>query len=508
MPSLRLPAAACLLVCAAARVAGAEDPFELRRLASPGRTALAEIVDLDGDGRADVFSVAFAGLPPDERREIRVHFQREDGSLPDRPDWVAPLITGAMAYDVADLSEARGSEILFLARDRIAVLSLADRKPALRGIPIPDHSLGVAPDEGGLERLRIVRDGLGPEPRLLVPGLAETFVLTPAGEVVGRIELASRVNYFVPVRPGPLLSESEIELDLDFPRLETGDVDGDARADLITAQRHELRVFLQRPGGRFESRPDRLLPLGLLSETDHIRNSGSVRVTARDIDGDGLVDLVVSHAAEGLFRARSETRVHLNRAGSWDLRSPDQVFHFRGGFSTIELLDLDGDGRPELLDARIPLSILELVEILVTRAIDARLAIYRANPAGDGPVFGPRPWFQRKLGIPMNFETFRPRGFAPTLAADVNGDGYRDLLESAGGEGIEVYLGGAERPYRKRVARQDFDSSGRIRFGDFDGDGLADFLLYDQRRPDTPLLLGVNRGVLPGTPARARLSAP
>ena len=63
-------------------------------------------------------------------------------------------------------------------------------------------------------------------------------------------------------------------------------------------------------------------------------------------------------------------------------------------------------------------------------------------------------------------------------------------------------------PYRKRVARQDFDSSGRIRFGDFDGDGLADFLLYDHRRPDTPLRLGVNRGVLPGTPARARLSAP
>ena len=73
---------------AVARAAG--DPFSILSLESPGRTAFAELVDLDGDRRTDVVAVAFTGLPPNERREVRVYFQRENGGLPAQPDWTAP----------------------------------------------------------------------------------------------------------------------------------------------------------------------------------------------------------------------------------------------------------------------------------------------------------------------------------------------------------------------------------------------------------------------------------
>jgi hypothetical protein len=43
------------------------------------------------------------------------------------------------------------------------------------------------------------------------------------------------------------------------------------------------------------------------------------------------------------------------------------------------------------------------------------------------------------------------------------------------------------------------DTRGSIRFGDIDGDGLVDFLLFDRTRPDAPLRIAVNRGSLPGT---------
>ena len=514
MPRCRAQLRPWRLVVATAVAAGAslparaEDPFDLRVLASPGRTKLAEIVDLDGDGRSDVLSVAFVGLPPAERPEVRAHFQREDGSFPDQPDWTGTLPPGVAVYDLADRPGTDATGVLFVARDRITQLSLAGRSPTWHEIPLVGvTTIAIAADERGLDRLHVARSDLGPAPRWLVPGLGEAILLTPAGEIVARMDVGARANYFVPARPGPLVNESEIELYFDVPRLHTGDVDGDGRVDLIASGRHEIRVFLQRPDGGFPRRADRALALGLMSEADHIRNSGSVRIDVRDLNGDDRVDLLVSHTAEGLFRARSETRFHLNRGGKWDLAAPDQTFSAIGEFSTAQLIDLDGDGRLEFVAVRIPLGVLELIEMLVTRSIDAEIAIHRRDGAEDGRVYAVKPWFQRKLDVPFSFETSRPKGFIPTLGGDWNGDGYRDRLGSDGGEGLEIHLGGPEHRYRKRAARQAFDSSGRIRFGDVDGDGLTDFLLYDHRRPDAPLRIGINRGLLPDTRAPRELEA-
>jgi hypothetical protein len=92
----------------------------------------------------------------------------------------------------------------------------------------------------------------------------------------------------------------------------------------------------------------------------------------------------------------------------------------------------------------------------------------------------------------------------PTLAADWNGDGQADLLGSGDGAAIEVWLGGAERSFSVRQARQSLDTGGRVRFGDLDGDRLPDFVLYDPRRVDVPIHVGRNLGILPGTPPAIR----
>ena len=40
------------------------------------------------------------------------------------------------------------------------------------------------------------------------------------------------------------------------------------------------------------------------------------------------------------------------------------------------------------------------------------------------------------------------------------------------------------------------DTNGLINFGDFDGDGLTDLLVYDPLRADAPIRIAVNRGLL------------
>jgi hypothetical protein len=477
------------------------EPFALRQVPSSGRTAAAEFADLDGDGRTDLAAIALLGIPPRDNRELRVYFQRPDGALPDAPDLTLPLAEGAAAYDVLDLADGPGREIALLRGDRVSVVAFAGREARERELALPGPSVAAARDERGLDRLQLTRAAL--PGRLLVPGLGELFVLDPVQGGAARLAVGARANYFVPPRPGPGVGENELESFYDFPRIDAGDVDGDGRADLVASNRFEIRVFLQGAEGGFAARPERALDVGRVTEQDLIRGSGLVRLRAEDFDGDGRVDLVVTYTAGGFLEARARTTLHRNRGGSWDLARADQEIACDGCFVSYDLLDLEGDGRLELVEARVPLGILEIVEALLTSSVDAEVRIFRR---GSELPFGPEPWLSTRIGVGFRLESFEPRGFFPTLRADWNGDGALDRIDSGDGEALQIYLGGSRESLRTRAARQPFDSAGSLRIGDLDGDGLPDLLVFDRTRPGSPILIAVNRGDLPGT--RPRLTAP
>jgi hypothetical protein len=168
------------------------------------------------------------------------------------------------------------------------------------------------------------------------------------------------------------------------------------------------------------------------------------------------------------------------------------------------LLDLDGDGRLELLRLSMPFSVLEIAEILVTRSVDTRFSIYRLN---NERQLETKPWATLEIDLPINFETFRARGFLPAWHLDLNNDRQLDLLASGGGTELEVTLGGGERPYHDRAAAQEVDTQGLLRSGDLDGDGLPDLVMFDPITSDATVRLLRNRGILPGTD-RSRQQTP
>ncbi len=497
----RFAALGTLLAVAAAADPG--PPFELIELAAPGRIAAAGFADLDGDGRRDVFAVSLTGIPPNDRRELRIHFQTPSGRLPGAADWSGEVLDAAAAFDLADFPDGPGEELLLLERNGVAVLSFPERRPQRREIRVPHPpTAGFAPDERGLDNLAMVRDEFADGPLLLVPGLGICTVMRPDGTVLGQLEVGHRANYFIPPRPGPIISENELEKFYDFPRLDVGDVNGDGRLDVIASNRHEIRTFERDAEGRFPSAASLQLAIGRHTEKDQIRSgSGNVRVASGDFDGDGRVDLLLNQTSGGFLAARSDTTVHLNRGGRWNLAEPDQTFSAEGRWSSWVIADLEGDGRIDLLEVQIPLSVLEIVEVLVTRSVDVEASVRRQ---GENGLFEEKPWLTRKLGVGFSLDTFEPKGFVPTLEPDLNGDGARDQVTSGGGESLEIALGGGENPYSRRAARQELDTTGYLRFGDLDSDGLQDFILYDRSRPGSPLRIGRNRGVLPGTAPRMR----
>jgi hypothetical protein len=491
---------AAILIALLGRDAAAQtSAFEIQTIASTGRTVAAELADLDGDGRAELLSIVARGVGPDEAREIQVRNIDAAGRVSSKPSWSAPVPAGAAGYDLADLDGQPGAELLLLERDGVAVLSRRDGATSWRHLLVPmPPTAAVGPDERGLDRLRLARPELGAG-RVLVPGLGEAWLLGAHGEAIARLAVGGRANYLVPTRPGPEIGESELELYFDVPTLQSGDVDGDGRADVVASSRHTIRIFLQRKDGSFPRDPDRDLPFRLMDMDDQVRNSGSVRSELFDLDRDGRADLLVSQTSGGLMRAKNHTRIHLNRGGTFDLAHPDHEYVREGGVAADQLVDLDGDGRPEWLRIFLPFGLLEMAELFVQRSVDVDVSVFRPDEHGG---FEREPWITRALSFSFDFETLRPRGFAAPLTDDWNRDGYRDWLASADGKAVEVWLGGPSHRFASAQSRDPVDSSGRVSTGDLDGDGLPDFVVYDPRRTDVPLYVGRNRGNLPGSPPR------
>ena len=150
----------------------------------------------------------------------------------------------------------------------------------------------------------------------------------------------------------------------------------------------------------------------------------------------------------------------------------------------------------ELVRIEVSLSVLELVEILLSRELDVRVSVHRFE-AYKG--FDEKPWVKKKLELPFSFETFRFKGFIPVASQDMNGDGYLDFVSSGGGEKIEISLGGPKGPFAIKGGKQKMPTAGVIHFGDLNGDGLPDFVIFDPHNFDVPVRIGRNLGLLPGT---------
>jgi hypothetical protein len=479
----------------AVTIAVADDAiFDIHTIPTKGRSVATALADFDGDQRSDLMVVSINGIPPKESRVIQVYLQRADGSLPETPSHTVDVPRWSTFYDIADMKETPGEELLLLRPDGVTILSLADASARQWDLPtVGPSTVGVSDDERGLDRIQLVYYEFGSDPLILVPQIGTLSILTSNGELVAQIEVARRGNYFTVPAAGPIAVESDIQLYFDSPKTTVGDVNGDGRADIVSSSRHELRVFHQTEEGSFLREANTAQALGLVTPRDHIRGSGAVVTTPRDIDGNGRLDLMISHVEGSFTDATTSTYIFRNRDGAWNLDEPDDTFVSEGAFGSDLLFDVDQDNQLELVRLQFKFSLFEFIEIFLSSKVDSQLTIHRLD--GDGH-YGEKPWLKQKISTGISFDTFRSKGFIPPVGIDINADGFADMITSANGKGIEVFLGGTKKPYARRAALQKFATVGVVRFADFNGDGLPDFVLHNPQEFDAPIQLGVNLGAL------------
>ncbi len=240
------------------------------------------------------------------------------------------------------------------------------------------------------------------------------------------------------------------------------DLNGDGLPDVVFANgAGEVSfVYYNGPEGFFPHRRSQVV------------TSGAHDVAIEDLNRDGHPDLIfANYANEGFFDTQSYVYWGSPAGFSRDRRSGLPT----SGASGIVVADLNGNGRKDIV------FINKIEGVSYAGGTTASLAIPGPTTSwiywgDDRGRFSP----QRRQGLPTT------RGADSYVNADVNADGYVDLLFAHGSSPTIIYWGGPRGTAKENKSAVLNARSGTARVADFNRDGYLDlltkyFVIYGQK---------------------------
>lgn len=525
-PARLLALLAALALLGPAASADAELSFQEQSLELPGAPATLVPADLDGDGLGDLAVVVIytdwdqigieeltemdqveglvevLTIVPTlmDRREVRVYRGRPGGgfALAGEP---LPLPLGVLSVGAGP----PGAPVLALTDDGAAALRL-DAGGRLSLEPLVADPPVLAGTGTYLAGLDLVEDVSG-------DGVAD--LLLPAADGIdlyrGRADAAGgglEAQPFARVPYPDLPATAPASRDVPLPSVL--DADGNGLPDLLFRRPGQglsgLRVALQTAPGRFAPAAEVGWPHGHGASAD---DSDGSPVWIGPVDAAPGAELVVTDSTDEedvgmrkeLAQAREphyRVRVHPFAAAaaggssaplaSFDVtgfvedsdRGSDTDFTLPGGF-----LDLNGDGLTDLVSVTNDISFFKAMRVLATWRLTLELGFHLWCQQPDGRfVRAPGEPPTSTLTIDLRDLALRQRSL---FAGDFDGDGLRDFLALGRARQVGIHRGRAdcsypERPDRTLRLREPLRDLALATIDDLDGDGLDD-LAVTQPQP-------------------------
>jgi len=436
-----------------ALILAAGGPMERVVLKLPGRVTSVVPADVDGNGEMDLLVFWSQGFPPASRSRVSV-FRTVEGKVSPRPVQVQSLPKQTVAFDVGDVDADRRADVLLLCADGVwalngekdGTLTKKRRKVVevmtVAAFPhedrIPRIALLVDLDRNGRKGLLIPTVPIGPLALYEFDKKKEWF-LRKVLRVPARMSVHSSAEDFRSARDFGAIFQ------ITFPRWSIADQNGDGALDLLFFSQDSVAVFRAKKDGSFPSEPDLHRGFGLLNPDERVKRGLTVRGEAGDVNGDGRADLFFKKTVGGISNMKTVAKLYMALADGDYPRKPGYSVEREGHGASAALLDVDGDGRSDLVWPHVEMGLANLIRMMLAGKLSLTYEVYFSK---DG-VLSESPNLEIPSALGINFRSAQElSGPYPIFGEDFNGDGARDLVlgRAGGGSGdepdrLEVYPG-------------------------------------------------------------------
>jgi hypothetical protein len=289
------------------------------------------------------------------------------------------------------------------------------------------------------------------------------------------------------------------------------DVDQDNLADLLFVWQGKFQVFFQQHDGSFSTSPVAMnWPVSLSTEQQADQRNDAGRSyngqnidTLRDItdiDGDGIVDLVVNREqlADALERNNS-FRIYFGQKTPTGLAfnaEPDTFITTDSSPIDVVIDDINHDGRKDFYIPSTHFGVGTIIRVLLRGSANLDIDFYLLNAQRR---YNSKADFRQQASIDVSISNFR-YDMPLFELADLTGDGNKFLLVGDGRDTLKSYAPDSERLFSRRSTTYDIDlprDARRVKVADVTGNGKEDIILpfdsQDENRLKNQLHILLNR---------------
>lgn len=296
----------------------------------------------------------------------------------------------------------------------------------------------------------------------------------------------------LPIKPQVELSENSAKYTQS--KLYFSDVNFDQLTDIIKIGEGKFEYFLQNTDQSFSKQPKVQTLNKLISAVDwwNKRSADGEELDQsnlaykkveqfKDINNDGIIDMVVRHTkSSGVLDRSNDYEVYLGTNHKQLLTyndEPNSIIKADGTLTGFNFVDINSDNKYEVVLSGFDIGVSQIIGALLSSSIDQDVYLFSMD---DKDNFDPDRNISKE--VELSFSISSGTSGSPVVElADINGDGLKDLLLSQGESKLRVYMGVKKKRLFVRKAEKHKMSIPKqgdmFSTEDINGDGKADILI-------------------------------
>lgn len=455
-----------------------QGPATVDELKLPGDLCDFIMTDIDGDSLREIIALTCDTSRTETGRKASVFYQ-SDHRYGLSPRIVIDLPENAVVFDTGDIDGDGRPELLYLAGDGLYAIAINSDGAGNPKRVITDDSIFLIHTPRSVAYWDFFKPQANTDRSIaIMPSLnvvniyaISKGIISKSGEIPVQFKARSH---------GRSVSESrdlqQLAFDFRLPVFEMMDYNGDGIEDLYVIDDGDVDIYTRSFDGSLSGQPVARTNGRFRQQTGDAVSYADI--VARDINGDGLGDLLVSHYIGGVKNLESRIDVYLCRAREGHDSQPSFSRLIKNSAGMALLPDFNHDGRTDIVIPALKIGILALVKMLVLDHVDLGLEIFLQEPGGQFPA-EPSMSTTIRASADLNSDNIN---FGNNIAAggDFNGDGLCDFLVETGKGNLNIYFGtvgsvlAPEPGWRYRLPGQ----PSSILAVDCDNDSISEILAF------------------------------